>query len=86
MIWIKKSYIISVVCTHHVLRRKVKDSIEIKLGVKNSIKFGRIRQINNLGQYMESIVPIIMYWESMFIDTDEQFQPKFGTCLFIGIV
>lgn len=72
---------IFVVCTHPISRRMVKDSIQIKLGVKNSIKFGRIRQIVNLGQYT-----IITYWESIFVDMDEQFQPKFGACLFIGIV
>ena len=52
----------------------MKDSMEIKLEIKSSIKFGRdTTNWDNLSQYMGFIAPTILYRKNALVDMDKWF-------------
>ena len=57
-------------------KREMKDSVNIKFGVKGSIKYWKeMADQDSSGQYMESFAPIILYWENVFAAMDHPLPP-----------
>ena len=63
-------------CPRPVPKREMKDSVNIKLGLKGFIKYWKDTAYqDSSGQYMESIAPIISYWENVLAAMDLPLSP-----------
>ena len=59
-------------CPNPILKREMKDSVNIKLGMKGFIKYWKdTTNQDSLGQYMDSITPTILYWENVLAAMDQ---------------